>query len=35
MSVYVYIYIHRVGMRLPDDPLRENFSRRFPTRDLS
>ena len=24
-----------VGLRLPDDPLRWNFSRRFPTRDLS
>ena len=23
-----------VGVRLPDDPLRWNFSRRFPTRDL-
>ena len=25
----------RVGIRLPDDPLKWNFSRRFPTRDLS
>ena len=24
-----------VGIRLPDDSLRGNFSRRFPTRDLS
>ena len=27
--------IYRVGIRLPDDPLRWNFSRKFPTRDLS
>ena len=29
------INLNRVGVRLPDDPIRWNFSRRFPTRDLS
>ena len=26
---------YKIGARLPDDPLRWNFSRRVPTRDLS
>ena len=29
------VLYHMVGIGLPDDPLRWNFSRRFPTRDLS
>ena len=43
INIYLYIYIYKyiylykinsVGVRLPDDPIRWNFSR-FPTRDLS